>query len=270
MNSIRPSAVADLFYPRSASQLQTWFSNWMQPVVSKGRRVPRALIVPHAGYVYSGEKAAHGFSLWRHAQDTIRTVVVLGPAHRVAFEGISTLDFDAVDTPFGALSLDRDLRQRVLAEFSHVHMANATQAQEHSLEVQFPFIKHLLPNVMVLPLLTGRVPTEQIVTLLNYLWARNDVYFVISSDLSHFYPYDQARVLDAETAQWIEHGHWQRLDGQRACGYQAIQGVLALKETNRLRIESLGLVNSGDTAGDKSSVVGYGSWALYEEGDSVC
>lgn len=271
--NVRQTAVAGMFYPQQAEQLNRMFSDWLPETgthrsgeVQSLSSIPRALIVPHAGYVYSGQAAATGYACWQDAADFIKTIVVMGPAHRVGFHGITTVDFDAVDTPLGALEIDTALRDSILTQFKQVTVSNYAQQHEHSLEVHFPFIKHLFPEARVLPMLNGNASPEEVKQVLEYLWLQEGVYFVISSDLSHFHTYEEARQIDHETALMITHADWKNLNGERACGYKGIQGLLALKDKFPIDIQQLKLINSGDTAGDKSRVVGYGTWAIYEEG----
>ncbi|MDX1348544.1 MAG: AmmeMemoRadiSam system protein B [Thiomicrorhabdus chilensis] len=264
---IKEAAVSGLFYPNNSFELHSMFDQWfVNPVDSSAaEEPPRALILPHAGYVYSGKTAAKGYALWKEAADKIKTVVVMGPAHRVGFQGITTVDFDAVETPLGPLQIDTKLRDSLLTEFPQVEISNYAQQQEHSLEVHFPFIKYLFPDVKVLPLLNGSVQPEEVARVLKTLWQQEGVYFVISSDLSHFHFYEEAQRIDRQTAEMVNHGEWLGLNGERACGYKGIQGLLELKNDNPFKIQMLELINSGDTAGDKSRVVGYGAWAINEE-----
>jgi hypothetical protein len=274
---VKSTAVAGTFYPSSASEIQRLFDLWRlnaasaklngQKTISDKR--PRALIVPHAGYVYSGQMAFESYQLW-HASDgtpleEIKTVVVMGPAHRYAFEGIATVSADALETPLGNLPVDTLLRDELLAEFGSVIISDEANAPEHSIEVHLPFIKTLLPNAKVLPLLNGDVSVNEVTKVLSKLWSRLDVCFVISSDLSHFHSYAEAQQIDQQTAQLINTRNWQSLNGARACGYKGIQGLLNLEKSPFFDIQELQLNNSGDSAGDKQQVVGYGSWAIYEE-----
>ncbi len=273
---IRPTAVAGTFYPSSASEIQRLFEQWRlntgsaksgdQQTTSDKR--PRALIVPHAGYVYSGQAAFESYQLWQASDATpweeIKTVVVMGPAHRYAFEGIATVSADALDTPLGRLPVDTQLRDELLSEFGSVVVSDEANAPEHSIEVHLPFIEAVLPNVKVLPLLNGDVSVNEVTKVLSKLWSRPDVCFVISSDLSHFHSYAEAQQIDQQTAQFINTRNWQSLNGARACGYKGIQGLLNLESSPSFDIQALRLINSGDTAGDKQRVVGYGSWAIYE------
>jgi AmmeMemoRadiSam system protein B len=274
---IRPTAVAGAFYPNSASEIQNLFDLWHSEAgenesskqTSSVAKFPRALIVPHAGYVYSGQMAFESYQLWQASDgiplEEIKTVVVMGPAHRYAFEGIATVSAEALETPLGNLAVDTQLRDALLAEFGSVIVSDEANAPEHSIEVHLPFIKAMLPNAKVLPLLNGDVSVDEVTKVLSKLWSRSDVYFVISSDLSHFHSYAEAQQIDQQTAQLINTRNWPSLSGARACGYKGIQGLLNLENSSSFDIQELQLNNSGDSAGDKQRVVGYGSWAIYEE-----
>lgn len=263
---VRPAAVADMFYPNDVDKLQTWFRTWMhEGSDSVLPQLPRALIVPHAGYVYSGKLAASAYQHWLGADDEIKTVVIIGPAHRVPFMGVTTIGVDSVATPLGGLAIDTALRDDLLGRFDWLTVSDAAQAEEHSIEVQFPLLKHALPEVKVVPLLNGQMNPLDETVLLNYLWQQPNIYFVISSDLSHFHSYDRANQLDHGTADLINRFEWSLLTGDLACGFKGIQALLALKAERNLVIKQLGQINSGDTAGDKQRVVGYGAWALWEK-----
>ena len=265
--NIRPMAVAGRFYPANAPALHQWLQSTIEinAKPDSAKAPPRALIAPHAGYIYSGETAAKAFAFWKDCQDEIQTVVIMGPAHYVGFHGIATIDHQQVATPFGSLEINNQMREELLEKFSYLQVNNEANAPEHSLEVMFPFVKELLPDTKILPLLNGAVSTEDVSEVLQFLWQQKGVYFVISSDLSHFHPYQEAQALDAKTANWIEQSQWQKLDGNHACGYKGIQGLLAMKAAKNVSIQRIACVNSGDTAGSKDSVVGYGSWAIYEQ-----
>lgn len=267
--SVRIPAVSGLFYPDSAEEIYGFFNQCEADLVVAEEQIsnpPRALIVPHAGYVYSGCAAYQGYQCWQGevAKEAINTVVVIGPAHRVAFSGVATVTVDKLQTPLGLVEVDCELRDE-LVDKGWVGFSDQAHAPEHSLEVQFPFIQDVLPNAKVLPLLNGMVDSTQVSNIIEYLWCKEGVYFVISSDLSHFHPYSEAQKIDQQTASYISNGEWQALDGQRACGYIGIQGVLRLKNKLALKLKQLNLINSGDTAGDKQRVVGYGTWAVYQK-----
>ncbi|WP_024851566.1 AmmeMemoRadiSam system protein B [Hydrogenovibrio kuenenii] len=267
MSNVRPAAVAGAFYPDDPQVILSAFSHWMPERSETSvleKPIPRALIVPHAGYIYSGEAAAKGYQLWRDAASQIKTIVVMGPAHRVPFEGITTISVDEVETPLGNLQVDTELRDVILSDCPQVGISDIANAPEHSLEVHFPFIKNVLPDAKVLPLLNGQVSAHDVMAVMQRLWREEGVYFVISSDLSHFHTYGDAQRIDGETAEAIRHGNWQVLNGEMACGYKGIQGLLGIMYEHPMMIEQLGLINSGDTAGSKDRVVGYGTWAVYE------
>lgn len=268
MSTARPCAVAGLFYPADPVILQNWLqaalSDAHAPGVEENNAVPRALIAPHAGYVYSGQTAAKAFKRWHQAAAQIKTVVIMGPAHRVGFHGMTTIDYDAMDTPLGEIAVDTEMRNALVERFDFLRYDNRAHAPEHSLEVMLPFIKTLLPQAKVLPLLNGAISALEVASILEDLLRHKGVYVVISSDLSHFHPYAEAQKMDAQTAQWIESKQWRHLDGEHACGYKGLQGLLVMHQAEHWRVERVECVNSGDTAGSKDSVVGYGSWAIYE------
>ncbi|MDX1351769.1 MAG: AmmeMemoRadiSam system protein B [Thiomicrorhabdus sp.] len=270
----RPAAVAGLFYPDSDVQILDFMATCQRAlsgqVKHEREQAPRVLVMPHAGYIYSGCAAYQGARLWeRH--DEIKTIVVIGPAHRVAFEGVATISKEAMVTPLGVCKLDETLRQELLEQFGFIGVSDFAHAEEHSLEVELPFIQKFVPQAKILPLLNGRTSAQEVAQIISYLWNRKGVYFLISSDLSHFHSYDVAQAIDQKTAEMIERGQWQTLNGERACGYLGIQGVLKyLAEElsdKTVDIKRLALLNSADTAGNKQSVVGYGTWAIYENGE---
>ncbi len=263
---IRPAAVAGMFYPSHPATLEEMFSDWMAegPTLTPEELAHlKAVIVPHAGYVYSGEVAAKAYEQLSTLKDQIDTVVIFGPAHRFYFEGIATISAEAVETPLGELPVDTQLRNELVGMFDKVGFSDEVNVPEHSIEVQFPFIKKVLPDVKVLPLLIGDVDTETVAQVMETLWHRPRTLIVISSDLSHYHPYAEAKEIDEQTAEWIEHRQPEKLNGERACGYKGIQGILSLPE--KFNIKRLDFKNSGDTAGDKDRVVGYGAWAIIEE-----
>jgi len=265
--SVRPPAVSGMFYPGSKQEIFDFFDECENRSLVKrtsGEPIPRALILPHAGYVYSGCAAYEGYQYWQAANEKIKTVVVIGPAHRVAFEGIATVGVQFLETPLGLAEVDSDLRES-LKTSGLISVSDHAHAAEHSIEVHLPFIQSMLPNAKILPLLDGMVSADKVSQIIESLWDDSGVYFVISSDLSHFHSYEEAKALDKQTADLIESGDWQALSGERACGYIGIQGLLKMQASHSLKLEQIRLINSGDTAGDKQRVVGYGSWAVFEQ-----
>lgn len=267
MQTVRPAAVAGRFYPSEPATLEEMFSEWMSKVptlCSEDLAHLKAVIVPHAGYIYSGEVAAKAYEQLSNLSEQIDTVVIFGPAHRYYFKGIATISAEAVETPLGELPVDTQLRNELVGMFDQVGFSDEVNAPEHSIEVQFPFIKKVLPDAKVLPLLIGDIDTKTVAQVMETLWRRPRTLIVISSDLSHYHPYTEAKEIDSQTAEWIEHRQPEKLNGERACGYKGIQGILSLPE--KFKIKRLAFKNSGDTAGDKDRVVGYGAWAMIEEG----
>jgi len=265
--NIRQSAVAGLFYPDSKNAISQFIdscSSFTDNGKNEGE-FPRAVIVPHAGFIYSGCAAYNTLKLWQGAKDKIKTIVMVGPAHRVAFHGVATVSSEAFSTPMGAVKIDVDLRDRLLGEFDYIGVSDLAHRDEHCLEVELPFIQQLLPEAKIVPLLNGSVEAQKVFDVLERLWREEGVYFLISSDLSHFHTYEDAQKIDLKTAMMVDKGEWQALSGEMACGYKGIQGLLKIVETRGLTIERTALLNSGDTAGDKQRVVGYGSWAVYDK-----
>jgi AmmeMemoRadiSam system protein B len=252
--------VAGSFYPADPSLLLQQVDGWLSRSPSSGEARPAALIVPHAGYVYSGPVAASAYAHLRALKGSVSRVLLLGPCHFVPLRGLAHPDVDELQTPLGSVSVDAALRERAEATGLVVPSAEAHR-REHSLEVQLPFLQRALGPFSVLPLVVGRAPPEQVAMVLEALWTE-DVLPVISSDLSHYLPYADARQVDQETAEQVVALEGP-LDGERACGAAAINGLMLAARKRGLRAELLDLRSSGDTAGDKSRVVGYGAFALY-------
>jgi AmmeMemoRadiSam system protein B len=219
----------------------------------------KAVIAPHAGYQYSGQVAATALGTLKPSAEAIRRVVLIGPTHYVPFRGLAIPGVEAFETPLGPVPLDRDALA-ALAPLIFVKCADAPHAPEHALEVQLPFLQMLLPRFAVLPLLVGDVAPEEVASALSRLWGGPETVIVVSSDLSHFHDYETARRRDAETARRIERGAWAQLGGANACGYLAIAGLLIETTRRRLNATRLAMSNSGDTAGPRDRVVGYGAW----------
>jgi AmmeMemoRadiSam system protein B len=229
---------------------------------------PKALIVPHAGYVYSGPVAASAYAELHRALSEpdksaaarIERVVLLGPAHRVYVSGIAGPGAARFLTPLGSVEVDQDW----LARLKGAAQSPRAHAAEHCLEVQLPFLQRLLPRARVVPLLVSDAPSAVVGDALLQLWGGKETLIVISSDLSHYLPYATARSVDEETARRILAGD-DSLDGERACGCAAINGLLHIASKKGLYSRLLDLRNSGDTAGSRDAVVGYAAFAFYEE-----
>jgi AmmeMemoRadiSam system protein B len=257
--TVRPPAVAGLFYADHPDRLRDEVSRLLADAAPSVDAIPKALIVPHAGYVYSGRVAATGFATLRAGARTIERVVVIGPAHYVHVRGIAVPAVDAFATPLGRVPLDRDA-VAALTELPFVTCSDAPHAPEHAIEVELPFLQVLLPSFNAVPLVVGEAQPHEVADVLRRLWGGPETLIVVSSDLSHYHGYDTARRLDAETAAAIECGDRARIGPDRACGFLAVAGLLIEAEGRGLGARRLALCNSGDTAGDRSRVVGYGAW----------
>jgi AmmeMemoRadiSam system protein B len=258
---IRPPAVAGLFYEAHPHRLRRTVSELLAGAAASVKASPKALIAPHAGYVYSGRVAAAAFATLRGRAQAVERVVLIGPAHYVPVHGIAVPTVDAFETPLGRVAVDRDAMSAI-ADLPFVTQADAPHAPEHALEVELPFLQALLGPFAVVPLLAGDVVPQQAAEVLPLLWGGPQTLIVVSSDLSHYHDYDTARRLDAATAAAIERGDWQSLGPDQACGCLAVAGLLLEATRRGLRLQRLSLCNSGDTAGSRDRVVGYGAWLL--------
>jgi AmmeMemoRadiSam system protein B len=260
---IRPAAVAGSFYVGHPQRLRTAVADLLAAAPASAGASPKALIAPHAGYVYSGGVAAAAFATLKSDKPGISRVVLIGPAHYVAVRGLAVPTADAFETPLGRVPVDRDALSAI-ADLPFVVEADAAHAPEHALEVELPFLQTLLGSFALIPLLVGDADPRQVAQVLERLWGEPDTLIVVSSDLSHYHDYDTARQLDAATAAAIERGDWGSLGPDRACGFLAVAGLLMEAGRRWLAARRLALCNSGDTAGPRDRVVGYGAW-IWEE-----
>jgi AmmeMemoRadiSam system protein B/AmmeMemoRadiSam system protein A len=260
--SIRPAAVAGSFYPGSATSLRTEVRTHLRDAgESKTETSPKAVIVPHAGYIYSGPVAACAYATLAGLHGQIRRVVLLGPAHRVSVRGLALPGVDAFETPLGSVTIDPAAARLVTLPQVVVHAG--AHAHEHSLEVQLPFLQETLGEFALVPLVVGDASPDEVAEVLQAVWGGPETLIVISSDLSHYLPYELARRADSITAQAIADLD-PTLTHSQACGATPVNGLLSIARRFRLQAELLDLRNSGDTAGERARVVGYGAWAFYE------
>ena len=250
---VRPPAVAGSFYPASAAQLDAQLTQLLAAVKPAAATCPKALIVPHAGYVYSGPIAASAFARIEPYGDQIERVVLVGPAHRMFVDGLASTGADCLRTPLGDIEVEQ----------VDVPANAAAHAREHSLEVELPFLQKVCPDARVIALAGSRARPEEVGALLEKLWGGPETLIVISSDLSHYLPYAEGRALDVATAQQIL-ALDATIEGEHACGSIGINGLLWLARKKGLRAELVDLRSSGDTAGSRDEVVGYASFAFYE------
>ena len=259
---VRPPAVAQLFYPGDARSLADEVTAYLEQVQDTplAPGFPKAVIVPHAGYIYSGPVAASAYDLLRPARGIVRRAVVLGPCHRVPVRGLALPAASAFDTPLGRIPLDEEAIASIRGLPQVVESA-ATHAQEHALEVQLPFLQQVLGEFSLVPLVVGSVAPEKVAEVLEHLWGGDETLFVISSDLSHYHSYEAARRIDGATVQAIL-GFDAGISHEQACGATPVAGALIAARRKGLAPKLLDCRNSGDTAGGKDQVVGYASFAL--------
>jgi AmmeMemoRadiSam system protein B len=272
---IRRPAVAGFFYPQDPQALRTAIADYLaqanrpqaDPKAARTARPvcasrPKAVIAPHAGYVYSGPIAASAYSALGDAAHGIERVVLIGPSHFLPFSGLAVSRAEAFETPLGTVPVDDAARRDVL-RVPHVVTADAPHAHEHSLEVQLPFLQVLLDEFQVLPIAAGDATAREVAAALECVWGNEETLIVVSSDLSHYLEYAAARSVDASTAQSILNCSTE-LGNEQACGCVGINGLMHVARERELEVKLLDLRNSGDTAAERARVVGYGAFALYE------
>jgi hypothetical protein len=266
---VRPPAVAGSFYPAGAERLAADVDGYLAAASPKpgatttgapANRAPKVLVVPHAGYQYSGPVAASAYAMLAASRDTIKRVVLIGPAHYVPLDGLAVTSADAWITPLGLVPIDDDARRAVL-EVPGVVVDDRAHAPEHSLEVQLPFLTRMLDDFRLLPLVVGRATPEVVPAALDRVWGGPETLVVVSSDLSHYHPYEVARAHDRHTADAILAADGDALAPDDACGSYALRGLLHTPGVRTLRPHLLDLRSSGDTAGPRDRVVGYGAFA---------
>lgn len=255
----RPAAVAGLFYPADTRPLELAVNDLLAGA-PPGKGGAKAVIAPHAGYIYSGHTAAHAYRLLESRREQIRRVVLLGPAHRVYLQGMGLPSVDAFTTPLGDVPIDKDGVRRAL-ELPGTQVSDEAHAAEHSLEVHLPFLQTVLEEFRLVPIVVGVCPAPEVEAVLDALWGGDETLIVVSSDLSHFHSWAQAREIDARTTARIE-ARESTLHGDEACGACAVNGLMLAARKHGLQVHTLDTRNSGDTAGDKHRVVGYGAYAL--------
>lgn len=269
MTVIRSPAVAGTFYPADPVVLHNRIAGLLADagVAPPGTGTPpKAIIAPHAGYVYSGPVAASAYARLAAARGRISRIVLIGPSHYVRFRGIAVDTADAWSLPNGSVTLDADAIAQLRA-FPMVRRLDAAFATEHALEVHVPFLQHVLGGgFRLVPLVAGDAPADDVAAVFNALWGGLETRFVISTDLSHYLDYATAQAIDLRTAEAIEHFDYGKLTSTHACGCVPTRGMLLAAKERRMAVERLDLRNSGDTTGPRDRVVGYGAWALYEPG----
>lgn len=256
----RQPAVAGTFYPANPQELHQILDQFLCDA-EIGNKVPKAIIVPHAGYIYSGPVAATAYARLIKAHDLITRVVIIGPSHRVGFKGLAVSSAETFSTPLGTVAVDLEAVKSIL-KLPFVEYNEPAHAHEHSLEVHLPFLQETLDSFTIIPIVAGEASPSQVSQVLDALWGGDETLIVISSDLSHYHDYATCQKLDKETSIIIENLQYERLAFDSACGKVPVSGLLKLAKEKSLSIKTIDLRNSGDTAGDKSRVVGYGAYVI--------
>jgi AmmeMemoRadiSam system protein B/AmmeMemoRadiSam system protein A len=260
---VRPPAVAGLFYPDDAATLVRDVDAALagsDPGLAPG--VPKAMIVPHAGYVYSGPIAASAYARLAPARGVVRRVVLFGPCHRVPVRGLALPGSTVFATPIGRVDVDANAVAAV-ASLPQVVTSDAAHAEEHALEVQLPFLQRVLGDFTVVPFVVGAASAHEVAEVMERLYGGPETLILVSSDLSHYHGYDAAREIDGATVRSIVELD-AAIDHEQACGATPIAGLIELARRRGLAPQLLDVRNSGDTAGDRRRVVGYASFAFWE------
>ncbi|MCP5300665.1 MAG: AmmeMemoRadiSam system protein B [Chromatiaceae bacterium] len=261
MTHVKPPVVAGLFYPDQRTALRHEVEGFLGAAHPPAGQRPHALVAPHAGYRYSGSIAASAYATLIPWVDSIRRVVVLAPSHRVAFRGIALSSDDAFATPLGDIPVDTAARDRLL-DLPGVGIYDAAFAQEHALEVQLPFLQSVLDEFTLVPVVVGDADADDVARVIEAL-RDDDTLIVVSSDLSHYHAYADCQTRDRATSAKIEALRGDQIGPYDACGAFPLRGLLKTAQDHDWRVATLDLRNSGDTAGDRTRVVGYGAYAFY-------
>jgi MEMO1 family protein len=264
LSQIRSPAVAGVFYPANARALKTMIDEMLATVVTdETGSPPKAIIAPHAGYVYSGPIAASAYARIRSVRDRISRVVLLGPAHRVPVNGLALPVSTAFATPLGDVAVDQDAVDAV-SELPQVRVLKDAHTLEHSLEVHLPFLQTVLSDFKILPLVVGDVSADGVAEVLERVWGGPETLIVISSDLSHYHDYKTAQQMDGATSDAIERLAYEELKFDQACGRMPVSGLLLVARKRGMTAKTIDLRNSGDTAGPRDQVVGYGAYVFQQ------
>ena len=260
MSTIRSPAVAGTFYPATTDKLRRMVDDFLSHVKTEPTTI-KALIAPHAGYIYSGPVAASAYARLASQAASIKRVVLVGPSHRVGFVGIAAPSASLFETPLGRIKIDSNAIDHLL-DLPWVTRSDHPHLQEHSLEVHLPFLQTIIHDFKLVPLLVGDADSTQVAEVIDQLWGGAETLVVVSSDLSHYLDYETANAIDASTTKAIEELQGEAIDIEQACGRIPVQGLLRVAKKRGLRCETVDLRNSGDTAGPRDHVVGYGAYVF--------
>ena len=259
--TVRQPAVAGQFYASDPDELRQNIQHYIKEAHSNTNIRPKALIAPHAGYIYSGPVAATAYVTILPINTKISRVILLGPAHRVYIQGLALSSATHFATPLGEIKINQEAISRI-SSLPQVVISDQAHAQEHSLEVHLPFLQTVLEDFSLVPLVVGDTSPEEVADVLDLLWGGDDTLIVVSSDLSHYHDYATACEIDQATTKAIENFQLECIESQHACGCKPICGLLKIARDKKLNVETLDLRNSGDTAGPRDRVVGYGAYSF--------
>lgn len=260
MSKIKNAVAAGRFYTGVRSELQSQLDQFTDNNRTDYECESRAIIVPHAGYYYSGQLASEGF---QYLSSQAKNVFIVAPSHYLPFHGLALSDFDKWATPLGEVPVNQEINKELIKNFGCKYL-NEAFAEEHSVEVQVPFIQKRLPNAQIIPILVGSADNKRITEIISYYWDNPENAFVFSSDLSHFYPTEDAKKIDHQTAEMVETKYMEQFNPNQACGATGVQALVGFAKEKNYSLIRIGLKNSGDVTGDTKRVVGYGSWLLFE------
>ncbi|NNE38722.1 MAG: AmmeMemoRadiSam system protein B, partial [Gammaproteobacteria bacterium] len=260
---VKQPAVAGSFYPSDSDELTQILQQLLESA-TKQNSPPKAILAPHAGYIYSGPVAANAYASLYPVREKIQKVILLGPAHRVYVKGIALSSASHFATPLGEIEVDKTLIRKV-SNLPGVEVFDEAFSQEHSLEVHLPFLQIVLNKFTLLPVVVGDASPEMVATLIESVWGDEDTLIVISTDLSHFHDYQTANQIDNRTAEYIKQLNYEKVGPKQACGCRPVSGLLKIAKDYGHEISVVDVRNSGDTAGNHDRVVGYGSFMLYEK-----
>lgn len=261
MKKIRRPAVAGLFYPADPDELRGEVRQFLNNATPGRIKAPKALVAPHAGYVYSGPIAGNAYAQLSEVKENIRRVILFAPSHRMAFRGLAYSAAEYFETPLGSLEVDTE-SLAAIDSLPQVIKSEQPFENEHALEVHLPFLQECLGDIRIVPLLVSDATPEQVEEVLEMLWGGDETLIVISSDLSHYMDYETAQEMDSRTTRAIESLDPGALDHNGACGRTPVSGLLLAARHHHLKVTTLDLRNSGDTAGPRNQVVGYGAYAF--------
>ena len=261
LKQIRAPSAAGIFYPEEPADLRHVVKSFLENADVCGP-YPKAMVIPHAGYRCSGPVAACGYRLLDPIRDSVKRVVLLGPSHHDRFYGLAASSADEFATPLGNVAVDMDAVDIAL-RLPQVHLRDKAHADEHSLEVQLPFLQLTLHDFELVPLVIGKATDNEVAETIDLFWDDTETLIIVSSDLSHHDSYSTAKQIDSKSAQLVERCQYRQLTAELACGYLGIRGLLMVARERSMHVKTIDLHNSVDMAGPMDRVVGYGSFIVY-------